>query len=290
MTGSMHPAAGLLAGHAVSPEVNPEVDPSRFVLLSDLHIDADLACVERGVNICDNFLRVREDLLALHPQPAAILICGDCAHHFGRVEDYTALVDLLRPLRAAGYPIFAALGNHDVRQHFWQVLHNNGSEGVGPVPDRHVTVLETPLADWYILDSLNTNNEVPGSLGDAQREWLAATLDARPDRPAIVMVHHQPDFRETIYGLLDTKQLLEVLSPRRQVKALVFGHTHNWVSVCGDDGLHQINLPATAYPFAEEKPSGWVDVKLRPDGMTFELHCINRNHSQHLEKIDYRWR
>lgn len=288
LTGSLHPAAGLLAGHLVSPHCNAEVDPSRFVLLSDLHIDADPNHVERGVNMRDNFLGIREELLTLSPQPAAILICGDCAHHWGKEADYAEVVRLFQPLRAAGYPIFSALGNHDDRQQFWRALHHetNGR----PIRDRHTTVVETPLADWYVLDSLGVTNAIPGALGDAQREWLAAALDARPDRPAIVMMHHQPDFREEIRGLLDTKQLLEILSPRKQVKALIFGHTHNWHSVCGEDGLHQINLPPTAYVFADDKPSGWVDVKLRPDGMSLELHCTDCNHSQHMEKIDYRWR
>src|SRR4051794_7398508 len=84
LTGSLHANAGLLAEHLVSTLPDAEVDSGRFVLLSDLHINANPGYVEGGVNVTDSFCQVRAEILALKPQPAAILICGDIAHHWGK--------------------------------------------------------------------------------------------------------------------------------------------------------------------------------------------------------------
>jgi 3',5'-cyclic-AMP phosphodiesterase len=262
------------------------VDLNRFVLLSDLHIDADPAHVEGGVNMTDSFTRVRDELLALDPRPAAVLVCGDCAHHWGKEADYAAYLELARPLREAGLPIVMAMGNHDDRHTFWQFVGRDQLH----LKDRHVSVVESPLMDWYVLDSLEVTNDIPGSLGETQLQWLAARLDEKPDKPAIVMVHHQPDDRPVIQGLKDTKQLLDVLSPRRQVKALIFGHTHRWERSQDPDGLHRINLPTTAYIFREGQPTGWTDVRLRPGGATLELNCCDPTHTAHLQKVDLMWR
>ncbi len=45
------------------------------------------------------------------------------------------------------------------------------------------------------------------------------------------------------WGLIDTDDLFAVAKPRRNVKAMVFGHTHHW-GVERIDDIHLINLPA----------------------------------------------
>jgi Icc protein len=264
----------------------PHVDLNRFVLLSDLHIHADAAQVDGGVNMSDRFARVRDELLALTPRPAAVLICGDCAHLHGRDADYAALLQLTRPLQDAGLPVVMALGNHDDRHVFWR----SAGRGQVHLDDRHVSIVESPLMDWYVLDSLEVTNDIAGSLGETQLQWLAAKLDVKPDKPAIVMVHHQPDDRLVIEGLRDTRQLLDVLTPRRQVKALMFGHTHRWEVTQDPSRLYHINLPTTAYVFREGQPTGWTDIQLRPGGATLELNCSDRSHTLHLLKTELSWR
>jgi hypothetical protein len=48
------------------------------------------------------------------------------------------------------------------------------------------------FCDWYLLDSLDVTNKTPGTLGAEQLEWLEKSLKAAADRPALVMVHHNP--------------------------------------------------------------------------------------------------
>lgn len=50
---------------------------------------------------------------------------------------------------------------------------------------KFVAVLETPRANWFLLDSNNPPDGTAGRLGKAQLDWVAKELDARPDRPAI---------------------------------------------------------------------------------------------------------
>ncbi|MEI9897932.1 MAG: metallophosphoesterase [Chthoniobacter sp.] len=98
-----------------------------------------------------------------------------------------------------------------------------------PLASRRVSIVEAGHANWFMLDSLDVTNQTPGRLGDEQRAWLAKALDARADKPALVMVHHNPVFADgNKTGLLDTAELIAILAPRRHVKALLFGHTHTW--------------------------------------------------------------
>ena len=150
-----------------------------------------------------------------------------------------------------------AMGNHDNRQTFWQSVGRDELHLV----DRHVSIVESPLMDWYLLDSLEGTNYVPGSLGDSQLQWLSAKLDAKADKPAIVMVHHQPDDRPVIAGLEGHPPAARrALPARRQVKALIFGHTPAGIRP-NADGLHHIICPPPRDIFRENQPTGWVDVR-----------------------------
>jgi 3',5'-cyclic-AMP phosphodiesterase len=119
--------------------------------------------------------------------------------------------------------------------------------------------------------------------------WLAKALDARSDKPALVLAHHNPDEGAKPSGLADTKALLKALAPRKQVKAYVFGHTHCW-RVDRQDDLHLVNLPAVAWVFDPKQPRGFVTAQLRPDGATLVLHALEDKHAQHGEKVELKWR
>ncbi len=122
-----------------------------------------------------------------------------------------------------------------------------------------------------------------------QLEWLAKALDARSAKPAIVLAHHNPDPIIRIHGLTDTAELFQVLAPRKQVKAYVFGHTHQWRLDRLFD-IHLVNVPAIAWPFEPSQVRGYVSARLRRDGMTLALHALDHNHAKHGEKVELQWR
>ena len=276
----------LLSRFALSED--RQADPNRIALLSDTHINADRSKRDGKVVMYDHLQQAIEEVKALDPAPAAMLVNGDCAHLHGLSDDYHQFVGLIEPIREAGCPIHLAMGNHDNRQNFWQALPADDNR-VKEMDERQVLVIQTPRADWVMLDSLDKTNSTPGILGDSQLDWLAKELDGLTRKPVIVMVHHQPTDDPKVMGLMDTSKLLDVLMPRKQVKALLYGHTHVWRVEKRKD-LHCINLPAVAYVFNPKEPSGWVDAHLGENGMTLELRCLDKSHPKHGDTHKLMWR
>ena len=266
-------------------------DPNHFVLISDSHIDADVAKTKNDVNMTDNLKKVVAAIIALKATPAAVLHGGDLAMNTGEAGDYATFLGLVKSLWERGMPVHLILGNHDNRERFLVALNAKDTES--PVPDKHTLVVESPKADWYLLDSLDKTNSTPGVLGEKQLAWLAKSLDAKPDKPAIVFTHHHPQDGQPqkFSGLTDTKQLMEILSPRKQVKLMVFGHTHDFVVYDKQpDGLHRINLPPTAYVFKAGRPNGFVDCVLTDTGGTFTLIALDEKHPDNGKVTTLKWR
>jgi hypothetical protein len=56
------------------------------------------------------------------------------------------------------------------------------------------------------------------------------------------------------------------------------------------NGLHEINLPPTAYVFNSAMPNGWVRATLSEGGLALELRALDPQHPQHGEKHQLAWR
>jgi len=257
--------------------------------MADTHIAADPSQIARGINMAGHFKSASNDLFSLPKRPAGVFILGDCAFMSGEQEDYATFSELLDPLRARGLPLHLALGNHDQRDHFSTVLKPKKSTRQA-VKNKHVALLRTADANWFMLDSLETTLQTPGSMGQAQLKWLAKSLDANPNKPALVLLHHNPGNSENVSGLKDTESLLEIIRPRKQVKAWIFGHTHKWNVRADESGIHLINLPPVAYVFQPENPSGWTHATVRHDGMNLKLRCIDPGHQNHDQMVVLKWR
>jgi 3',5'-cyclic AMP phosphodiesterase CpdA len=263
-------------------------DPNSWALLADTHLAADRGLVARGINMTDHFTTVSRELLALPKRPAGVFVLGDCAYNSGQVGDYALVADLLEPIRAAQMPVHLALGNHDNRERFWEAFR---AEKAAPRPlaDRQVALLRTPRANWFVLDSLETTLSTPGLLGKEQLGWLADALDANPDQPALVLIHHNPGLSGNL-GLKDTTALFEIIRPRKQVKAYIFGHTHAWNVGQDESGIHLINLPPVGYVFSPGQPEGWVHATLERKGIQLELRCVDHTHKSHGQVAKLQWR
>ncbi|MBP9901688.1 MAG: metallophosphoesterase [Verrucomicrobiota bacterium] len=280
------------AGLAVGPELfaaGHDSDANAWALLADTHIAADPKRIERAINMTDHLKAVSQEVLARPERPAGVFIVGDCAFSKGEPGDYAALTGLLEPLRGGGLPLHLALGNHDQRENFWAALEAKRA-AKRPVADKQVALVRSPLVNWFLLDSLEQTLVTPGSLGAAQLAWLAEALDANRDKPAVILIHHNPGTAESIRGLKDTEELFQVIRPRSQVKAFIFGHTHNWKVTADSSGIHLINLPPVAYAFLASNPAGWVHATARQDGLKLELRCIDATHKEHGRIVDLKWR
>ena len=281
-----------MAGGALIRDLRADgkpVDPARVALFSDTHLAADIKAINRQVCMFEHFEAARASLLAQSTLPAAMLINGDLALNTGLPGDYTTVTSGLKPIREVGIPVHLLLGNHDDRDNFWKALPPDDANKA--VDGKHISVLKTKHADLILLDSLEFVNKTPGLIGDVQRNWLAKTLDERGNRPCIVVVHHNPADPAVpkITGIKDSDEVMKVLLPRKQVKALVFGHTHKWVK-SNVEGMHLVNLPPVAYPFKAGDPSGWVDCALTDAGAKLTLHCVGPKNPADGEVFDLKWR
>ena len=258
-------AAGLSLFAARSQAANETI---RIALISDTHIAADPSDSNRGFSPHQNLKKVVAQVSAL-PFNLGI-VNGDLARKTGEPADYNAFVNFFDPL-ADKMPTLVTLGNHDDRKNARGALAKRAGD-VQPVEQKLVTTLDAGPCNLVLLDSLMATNVSQGQLGHNQRDWLGTYLDAQATKPQIVFVHHNPD-PDNDGALVDADRLLAILRPRRQVKALFFGHLHVYTAT-QQDGLHLINLPATGYNFADGNPVGWVEAAFTAQSASLTLHAI----------------
>lgn len=257
-----------------------------WAFVSDTHIDTDRDCVEHDGKMSEHFELVLADVLATKEPLAGILVNGDMAHLKGRAEDYVALVKLLEPIRRANLDLSFVPGNHDDRTALLTALRGT-SVLQSPVPDHCVSIRDSGPLRFILLDSLIRTDYTPGELGKAQLEWLAGELDKAPDRPTILFMHHC--IRGDGKGLIDEKALTDVIVPRRQVKALIMGHSHEYRS-SELEGIQLVELPASGYAFTKEQPVGWIRARLDGRGAELELRALDVKGQLHSQKRLLRWR
>ena len=267
--GSLAGLIAVRAGNAFGLSRN-ENDVTRWAFLADTHIPEDISDNYRGFYPYQNLQKVIPRILSV--QPDGIAIAGDLARLEGKVGDYANLRKLLKPV-VEKTPVFMALGNHDNRDNFLSLFNNTPGEKQ-PVGGKHVLVVKLPSIRLIILDSLFYVNKVPGLLGRTQRQWLGDYLRKCDDTPTILCFHHS--LGDGDGDLLDVPRLFNIIKPIRKVKAILYGHSHEY-GYSEFEGIHLINLPATGYNFSDTEPIGWVEARLTAKGGDFTLHVVAGN-------------
>jgi 3',5'-cyclic-AMP phosphodiesterase len=256
-----------------------------LALLSDVHVSG--AFIEGSMG---KLLSIAVgQVLAMQQLPQKVLVAGDCAHLTGGGDDYREYVRRIQPLVDARLPLHMTMGNHDHRERFWEALPGELAEANAAL-GRQSMVLPGKYANWFLLDSLNKTNQDAGELGADQLEWLTAELDARADKPALVMLHHDPIRNGKKGSLKDSDELLAIARPRRHVKALFFGHTHVWDVAQDNSGIHLINLPATGYTLWGRSFLGWVSCRVYRDDATLKIHALRAGDKNNELTTLLKWR
>jgi 3',5'-cyclic-AMP phosphodiesterase len=256
---------------------------THWAFLSDIHVPADPTNEYRGFRPYDNLKKAIPEVVSAKPD--GMLICGDIARLEGKPGDYDNVRTLVAPVAEIA-PVALVLGNHDDRKNLLAAFAST-QKGVQKVSGKHVAVIDTPSVRLVALDSNLQANVTPGLLGKAQRAWLQNFLAQSADRPTLLFLHHTLDDNDG--SLADVLRFLEIVKPSRQVKAIVFGHSHRY-SFDTLDGIHLVNLPALGYNFSDAEPVGWVDAVLRPDGGDFTLQAIAGSRDKHGKTVSLRWR
>jgi 3',5'-cyclic AMP phosphodiesterase CpdA len=281
--------AGALAAGASLPrwtlaeeaESREDARASRYLLMSDVHMGAHFKQEKHGVRPAEEFSRAIEQILALRDRPERVIAAGDYAIGWGNHGDYKMFHELIARLREAGMSCRFAMGNHDERKPFFDEV-----PGVKNLIDPHaqslgkyVYVMETPRANWFFLDSLHEKDRNLGTLGEPQLNWLAKALDARPDKPALIVGHHNPSLSSE---LRDTAAFYAVITPRKQVKAYIFGHTHRW-SLNQHEGIHLVNVPTISAWKEDDQPRGFLTAELHGKGMNLTLFTLGHKEGKRHE-------
>ena len=208
---------GRISGHGKDASV------LTIAQITDLHITTDRDPENRARNAA----RLESVLAAIHalrPRPAAIIASGDLVD-IGDPEEYAALATILA---GAEIPLHLTVGNHDRRQPFLDAFAGayarTDSNGFVQYA---VDVGELRLV---VCDSLEEGVDEAGFC-PARAAWLSETLDAAPDRPTVVVIHHPPilsgiqwmDPRPDADWIM---RLEAALADRPQVRAVICGHVH----------------------------------------------------------------
>ncbi len=176
--------AAAVAGVAVlrtGETAEPAGDPNILALLSDTHLPETPEVSTRGTNMTVNFRKVVQEVQA-DPARPAVIVNGDCAYLKGLAPDYANFANCLEPLTRQSIPVHVTMGNHDHRERLFAALAGLKSQQV--VESKHVSVLETPFANWFLLDSLTETDVVTGELGKSRGSGSTGrsrpTLGSRP--------------------------------------------------------------------------------------------------------------
>lgn len=287
-------SVSLAVGSQLNADESPsQVDDQFFALLADTHIPATPDGVKRGINMTDHFKSVLDQIIQMSVQPANLIINGDCANTDGKPGEYQNFSDCLSVLDDKGIDLHLTMGNHDNRDVLYEHFVAGRPES-HPIPTKHVGVIEGEFANWFLVDTLVRPGISRGEIGWDQLKWLMKELDARADKPAIVVAHHNPQLTKPEpgghwMGIWDTDAFLAALTDRPHVRALMYGHTHAWrPSMFGN--LHLINLPAVSYVFGNYTPSGWVSAHLTENAMTLKVYALDPTHPRHGDEVEIQWR
>jgi len=263
--------------------LNAKTRKLNLALLSDLHIPEDVNNNARGFYPYNNFKKAA--LQVANSGLEGTIITGDLARLTGEPGDYSNLKQLSEPI-AEKMPIAMAMGNHDHRQHFFDVFTNTTTEKQD-LENKYVLVMDYPEIQLILLDSMMATNFTPGFLGNAQREWLSSHLKTNKNKPILLFFHHTLGDGDN--DLLDVDRLFDIIIPHRQVKAIFYGHSHVYDYSKRDD-IHLINLPALGYNFDDKDPVGWIEASLNKFSGKFTLHALGGNIADDGMKKELIWR
>ena len=206
--------AGLAANGSKRQHGAVRLDDNLVCLISDLHTNP-------GSYQPGRLERTVADILALNPLPRNVIALGDLAYLTGKPEEYALLKEIIAPLEAAGIRVTLAMGNHDKRANFAEAFPAYAE--TSQMKERFVFVVETPRADFIVLDSLQESTSkykwiTPGAIDDAQRDWLKDKLATYTTKPVFVMSHHP----------LEEIGIKDLLLDCPSCCGYIHGHNHVW--------------------------------------------------------------
>ncbi|MCR4922053.1 MAG: metallophosphoesterase [Bacteroidaceae bacterium] len=234
------PLTGMMAPKGKKKEKvkKGKLDENLVAFISDMHINPAEYEAEK-------LMRVVNDILSMNPRPKNVIGLGDLANLYGHVEDYECAKQVLQPLEDAGITVTLGMGNHDRRENFARIFPEKAA--ATRLPGRYVYVVETPRADFIVLDSLQQGEDTtkwitPGALNDEQVAWLEETLKGYR-KPVFISAHHP----------LNETKVTGLIRNAPSCCGYIHGHDHCWrpgwinFDWRSQDVLRTLCLPSTGF-------------------------------------------
>jgi Icc protein len=193
--------------------------------ISDLHIKLPGELAYGKVDTANALKRCILELNRFRPRPDFVAITGDLVDTPSKGA-YEHVDGLLAKLEI---PFAVVPGNHDDRAMLRKAFPGNVDAAIGNALNSARAVHE--------LDVIMLDSSVPraphGELDEPTLTWLERILDAKPNRPALVFLHHPP-FPTGIahmdaQNLRNAGALAEILHQRNNVRLIAAGHVHRAV-------------------------------------------------------------
>eukprot|EP01037_Dinobryon_pediforme_P017511 gene17511-17711_t len=195
-----------------------------LVQLTDLHVRPTGLPAYRTAETNMLTERALRAVRNLPTKPDAIVISGDLTDN-GLESEYAVLAEMLH--RLIQTPVYVIPGNHDRRENLKSTLAH--LPGITANPDFVQYAIEDHDIRLVMLDTVIPGSSA-GELCEKRLAWLEQTLEAAPNKPTIVVMHHPP-FACGIrhmdrINLLNAADFTAIIAKHPQVKRILCGHHH----------------------------------------------------------------
>ena len=167
------------------------------------------------------FRATLQRLLEAPNKPDMLVLSGDLTDR----GDRESFQKLAADLAEVPFPVWPMAGNHDTRESLLEVFPQVRLDG-GFLQ----YAIEGDGLRVLLLDTLELGRHA-GAYCEARAAWLTAQLDAAPDTPTLIFMHHPPvvsgiEWMDPEPGEQWIQRLAAALQGRRQVVAIHCGHLH----------------------------------------------------------------
>ena len=210
-------------------------DDNFSVFLSDPHVPGEGTVLDKNhVEHDPEYMYKRlaatvDEILAMRPMPARVVVFGDLAYLRGERADYEKTKPLFGSLSKTGIDVVLGMGNHDHRAAFFETYPEWRDRTC--VPGEVVSKVSLGHADLLLLDTLTENTSAPavpnpggGSLSVRQAEWLVNEAE-KAERPFFIGAHHH------VYEVgtrISGRELWKFLVKQPLFRGYIHGHHHFW--------------------------------------------------------------
>ncbi len=236
----------------------------RIVQLTDTHLFADETPTlsERQTN--QTFRQALQKLQQVVPPPDLLLLTGDLSQDDSS-ESYEYLYGAIAPLNI---PTYWLPGNHD--QNLEALV-----EILSEPPCAPNKVFQQGGWQLILLGTMQPQ-QIQGYLAQEALDWFEAQLQAQPELPTLVALHHHPLVIDSAWmdriRLENSDAFLAVCDRHPQIKVVLNGHIHQVFDEMRN-GVRFLGSPSTCIQFVPKLETMVIDENRGPGFRIVDLEA-----------------